>query len=156
MPLEIDLSNEVAIVTGGASGIGAGISRALVQADAVVEGCDLSGGNGTSRLDVTDMQALAPFVEQVAARHGRIDIVVSCARANVFTGASDCAEADWERNQSLNLTSHWQLGRLCKPYLERDGKGVSLVCFSGKPVCGLLRFGNNVCHRRRAVCPHAG
>lgn len=140
MPLEIDLTGKVAIVTGAASGIGAGIAQALAQAGATVEGCDISGRNGTFRLDVTDTQALANFVEQVAAQHGGIDILVSCAGANVFTGSSDCTAADWERNQSLNLTSHWQLARLCKPHLERHGKGVIIIitsnhAFSTIPGC---------------------
>ncbi len=140
MSLAIDLAGKVAIVTGSASGIGAGIARMLLQAGAFVEGSDISGGNGAAQVDVTDAPALEAFVNSVMQRHGRIDILVSCAGANVFTGAADCPDAEWERNQNLNLTSHWRLARLCRPHLAQSGQGVIIViasnhAFSSIPGC---------------------
>lgn len=140
MSLEIDLAGKVAIVTGSASGIGAGIAAVLARAGAIVEGCDISGGNGAAQVDVTDPPALERFVAEVARRNGGIDILVSCAGANVFTGAAESTEADWERNQNLNLTAHWRLARLCKPHLEKKGHGVIIIitsnhAFSSIPGC---------------------
>lgn len=137
MALAIDLKGKVVIVTGAASGIGAGIVAMMEQAGAVVEGCDI---NGRESVDVTDVNALEVFIEGVIKRRQRIDILVSCAGANVFKGAANCTPAEWDRNIQLNLTSHWQLAKLCKPYLEQNGNGVIIIitsnhAFSTIPGC---------------------
>lgn len=130
MSLEINLEKKVAIVTGAASGIGAGISAMLTRAGATVEGCDINGGEGISKVDVTDTGKLNEFVSEVVQRRGRIDIVVSCAGSNVFTGAANCSEDDWNQNMQLNLASHWQLARACKKHLEASGNGVIIIITS--------------------------
>jgi len=130
MSLEINLEKKVAIVTGAASGIGAGIAAMLTRAGATVEGCDINGGNDISRVDVTDTLQLNHFVSGVVQRRGRIDIVVSCAGSNVFTGAANCTEDDWDRNIRLNLASHWELARACKKPLEASGEGVIIIITS--------------------------
>ncbi|MGE7777195.1 SDR family oxidoreductase [Chitinophaga sp. NPDC101104] len=140
MALQIDLAGKVAIVTGAASGIGAGIAAVLARAGAVVEGCDLNGGEGVVEVDVTDATALERFVEAVAHRRGGVDILVSCAGANVFKGAAECTDSDWERNQQLNLTAHWRIAKLCRPHLQKKGHGVIIViasnhAFSTIPGC---------------------
>ncbi|WP_126248993.1 SDR family oxidoreductase [Chitinophaga rhizosphaerae] len=140
MSLQIDLAGKVAIVTGAASGIGAGIAAELARAGAVVEGCDLNGGEGVAEVDVTDAPALERFVEAVAHRRGGVDILVSCAGANVFKGAAECTDEDWERNQQLNLTAHWRIAKLCRPHLQKRGHGVIIViasnhAFSTIPGC---------------------
>lgn len=140
MSLEINLEKKVAIVTGAASGIGAGIAAMLLRAGAIVEGCDIHGGTGISRIDVTDSRQVNSFVSAITQRHGRIDIVVSCAGSNVFTGAAATTEEDWNRNMQLNLTAHWQLALACKQPLEASGEGVILIissnhAFSTIPGC---------------------
>ncbi|SEW44423.1 SDR family oxidoreductase [Chitinophaga arvensicola] len=140
MSLEINLANKVAVVTGAASGIGAGIAAMLQRAGATVEGCDINEGKSISRVDVTDTLQLNNFVSDVTARRGRIDIVVSCAGSNVFTGAAASSEADWKRNMDLNLTAHWQLALACKAALEASGEGVIIIissnhAFSTIPGC---------------------
>lgn len=140
MSLEINLEKKVAIVTGAASGIGAGIAAMMARAGATVEGCDINGGAGIAAVDVTDKDSLTDFVNAVAQRHGRIDIVISCAGSNIFTGAANCTEDDWNRNIQLNLASHWELARACKPHLEKTGNGVIIIitsnhAFSTIPGC---------------------
>ncbi len=140
MSLEINLEKKVAIVTGAASGIGAGIAAMMARAGATVEGCDINGGAGIAAVDVTDKDSLTDFVNTVAQRHGRIDIVISCAGSNIFTGAANCTEDDWNRNIQLNLASHWELARACKPHLEKTGNGVIIIitsnhAFSTIPGC---------------------
>ncbi|KAG4080440.1 hypothetical protein HA402_013898 [Bradysia odoriphaga] len=140
MSLEINLENKVAVVTGAASGIGAGIAAMLLRAGAIVAGCDINGGNNISRVDVTDTLQLNNFIAEVVRQRGRIDIVVSCAGSNVFTGAAATSEEDWKRNMDLNLTAHWQLARACKAALEISGEGVIIIissnhAFSTIPGC---------------------
>ncbi|MEZ2442852.1 SDR family oxidoreductase [Chitinophaga sp. RCC_12] len=130
MSLEINLKDKVAIVTGAASGIGAGILRMLEQAGAIVEGCDIQGSQSITPVDVTHSGQLQDFVQTVAQKHGRIDILISCAGANIFTGAANTQPAEWQRNIDLNLTAHWQLAKYCKPWLEQSGNGVIIIVTS--------------------------
>lgn len=85
------LNNKVAIVTGGARGVGAAIARSMVEAGARVVIADVLDERGNERaeklgeaatfrhLDVTDEVGWAATVESVMAEHGRIDILVNNA-----------------------------------------------------------------------------
>ncbi|GAB3347018.1 SDR family oxidoreductase [Arachidicoccus ginsenosidivorans] len=76
--------------------------------------------------DVTDKEALAVLVQNIISTFGRLDVLVSSAGANFFEGAAKCSENIWEQNMQLNLKSHWQLAKYCKPYLEKN-KGVIIL-----------------------------
>lgn len=130
MAFTIDFTGKVAVVTGAASGIGAGIAAALRQAGAIVEGCDITPAEGITVTDITDAAATTAYIQTIGARHGKIDILVSCAGANVFKGAADCTPAEWEGNLQLNLTAHWHLALQCKPFLEASGSGVIIIISS--------------------------
>ena len=89
--------------------------------------------------DVTKEENLAVLVNNTIKEFGKIDILVSNAGKNVFEGAEDCTQAEWENNISLNLTSHWRIATLCKPYLEQQ-KGIVIImtsnhAFSSIPGC---------------------
>src|SRR5690606_32486251 len=70
---------EVVLVTGVATGMGAATADRLTRAGYTVEGCDLIPGDGYATVDVRDTEAVATWVKQVTARHGRIDAVVTFA-----------------------------------------------------------------------------
>ena len=148
MSFTIDFRDKVALVTGVSSGIGLGVARAFAQAGAHVAGC--------SRREETDSQAvrfrqavcdegvqalyvqadttrpddLKRLVDGTVRSFGRLDVLVSSAGANIFRGAADCPEEDWQYNVELNLTSHWRLAKLCKPFLEQRSEGVILLMTS--------------------------
>jgi NAD(P)-dependent dehydrogenase (short-subunit alcohol dehydrogenase family) len=83
-----------------------------------------------TQADVTKNSDLKRLVERTIEHFGRIDVVVSNAGMNVFEGAESCTEEKWQYNLDLNLTSHWRLAKLCKPYLEQSGNGVILLMTS--------------------------
>ena len=139
MSLTIDLSGKIALVTGCSSGIGAGIARKLAAAGADVFGCGFSDANsGKARdfidavqaqgrravyrqVDVEKTGELEELTAAVIAEFGKLDILVSNAGRNMFKGAANCEEADWQRNLDLNLASHWRLAKSCLPYLAVSG-----------------------------------
>lgn len=158
MPLNIDLTGKVVLITGVSSGIGFGTAHEFARAGACVAGCSRKAaddesvasfvqtveGEGSCALyvqaDVTQKEDLEKLVQKVIETFGRLDMVVSSAGMNVFEGAEGCSEERWDYNLDLNLASHWRLAQLCKPYLEKSGEGVLLLmtsnhAFSSIPGC---------------------
>jgi len=148
MTLSIDLTNRRAVVTGVSSGIGQGIASALAQAGCDVAGCGLdeAQSEGAQRfiasaqqhgrrafyqaVDVADAAAARAFVEWAATQVGGIDIVISNAGRNVFTGVTQSTDVDWQANIELNLAAHWRVAQAAKPHLDRVEHPVIVVITS--------------------------
>lgn len=146
--LGIDLKGKTALITGVSSGVGFGIAKMFAKAGCNVSGCgrsmNTSQGATTfinaikeermqplyTSIDITNPKDQKLLIEDTVNAFGRIDILVSNAGVNVFEGAENCTEEEWQFNMELNLKSHWQLSKLCKPYLEKTGKGVILLMTS--------------------------
>lgn len=146
--LEINLKDRVGVVTGVTSGVGLGVARMLARSGCKVSGCGRSSEKSEGALaflemlreeqaegvymsiDVADVERLQYFVDSTVKKYNRIDILVSNAGVNVFEGAEQCTLEKWQFNMDLNLKAHWQIGKMCKPYLEKSGKGVILIMTS--------------------------
>lgn len=123
------LQNKIAIVTGAASGIGAATAKLFAEHGAQVIGFDRNrSAVGDERLqhrvvDVTDVDAIAAAIGQVAEAHSRIDVLVNNAGADVFSEPLALADADWERCLDLNLKGAWNMARAVLPSMLAQGAG---------------------------------
>lgn len=145
---EINLRGKVAMVTGVSSGIGFGIAKMLAKAGCAIVGCALEAKDSLEvqgflsavkeegvpvyyhRADLSSISEMQVFVKAALAQfNGKLDILVSNAGKNFFEGAIDCGESEWQQNIDLNLSSHWRLAKLCKPYLELNN-GVIIIMTS--------------------------
>ena len=145
MALEIDLSGKRALVTGVTSGVGMGIARMLAKAGCDVAGCGRShgdsagarafreavGGYGATphyfSCDLADPHRIPELAERAISALGGLDVVVSNAGRNVFKGAAECSDEEWEWNHELNLASHWRLARASRAALAANHQPGCLV-----------------------------
>jgi rhamnose utilization protein RhaD (predicted bifunctional aldolase and dehydrogenase)/NAD(P)-dependent dehydrogenase (short-subunit alcohol dehydrogenase family) len=137
------LQGKVAVVTGGASGIGRACVEALAVQGAVVAALDINPVVTTlfkqsSILglvcDVTDGAGLKAAVETIVRRFGGLDIIV--CNAGMFPSSQTIDEIDpaaWSRSLELNLTSQQRLIQYSIPYLKL-GIDPSIVIIASKNV----------------------
>ncbi|MGH9085554.1 MAG: SDR family NAD(P)-dependent oxidoreductase [Acidimicrobiales bacterium] len=98
------LAGRVALVTGGASGIGAATVALLRERGATVVAADIQAGDGVERLDVTDEAAVDAVVDDVVRRHGRLDLAANVAgTSGVYAPVADASTADWRATMAVNL-----------------------------------------------------
>jgi 3-oxoacyl-[acyl-carrier protein] reductase len=132
------MNQEVAIVTGGARGIGLGIATALGQAQRSVVLFDLdptalqeatealrAAGIETVgiELDVTNFEAVVRAVQQVADRFGRIDILVNNAGIVRDKRIGKMSEEDWDLVVDVNLKSQFLCCKAVIPMMSASGHG---------------------------------
>lgn len=145
-----DLTGRVAIVTGGATGIGRGIAEGLAEAgadivlgsrraDKCAEACrDIEAGTGVKTLslncDVTDGRSIERFVEDTLKAMGHIDILVNNAGTIEEKTILEMEEADWDRMLDTNLKGVFTLSRaVVKRMVERNtgGKIINVASIAG-------------------------
>ncbi|MDJ0387070.1 SDR family oxidoreductase [Roseomonas sp. E05] len=115
-------SPPVALISGGAHGIGAGIAGRLKQDGWRVVTADLNPGAAGTRhvlADVADEAAVSALVEGVAAREGRLDALVCNAGIMVRKPVTELSLAEWNRVLATNLTSAFLLTRAAAPLLKQ-------------------------------------
>ena len=123
------LQGKVALVTGAASGIGAATARLFAAHGAQVFGLDrnpspeLTDNPAHLLADVTDAESIGIAMAQILDRHGRIDVLVNNAGADVFSEPLSLSDADWERCLSLNLKGAWNMARAVLPSMLEQGAG---------------------------------
>jgi NAD(P)-dependent dehydrogenase (short-subunit alcohol dehydrogenase family) len=99
-----DLEGRVALVTGGASGIGAATVALLRERGAIVVAADIQAGDGVERLNVTDESAVDALVDDVVRRHGRLDLAANVAgTSGVYAPVADASTVDWRATMAVNL-----------------------------------------------------
>jgi 3-oxoacyl-[acyl-carrier protein] reductase len=125
------LAGKVAIVTGGASGIGAAVVRRLLSDGATVVAADL---NDTVPpvletldavvCDVRDELSVQRLVDTTVQLHGRIDVLVNAAGVVVHEeGIEQSSLETWRRIIETNLTGPFLLIKHAVAHLQRDGGG---------------------------------
>lgn len=141
------LDQQVAIVTGAATGIGEAIARRLAAAGATVVIADLNlqgaervgasiGGNSFAiETNVADVSSISRTVDSVLQRTGRIDILVNNAGiAGPTAPIWQQTDEDWQRNIAINLTGVFSFCRAVVPHMRSRGYGriVNIASIAGK------------------------
>jgi len=125
------LERKVAVITGGARGIGAETARVFREAGATVVTWDVSEG-ADERVDVTDLRAVQTAVTEVVATHQRIDILVNNAgilrdaqlvRVKDGEVAGGMSEAEFDAVIAVNLRGVFACTQAVAPVMIRQRYG---------------------------------
>ena len=133
-----DFSGRVAVVTGGAAGIGAEIARRYRAAGATVVVWDVAapdGATGGNAVDVADRAAVEAATADVVAHHGRIDFLSHNAGfAGPTLPLTDYDPEVWRRVVEVNLIGTFHVCRAVAPVMRQAGYGriINMASLAGK------------------------
>ena len=128
------LENKVSIITGAAYGIGAGIAELFARQGSQVHLLDIdldkaeetaatiraTGGEAWAhKADVSIKAELAAAVENVYARHSRVDVLINNAGIYPRRLFFDMTESEWDQMMDVNLKSLFHLTKLVLPRIDR-------------------------------------
>jgi NAD(P)-dependent dehydrogenase (short-subunit alcohol dehydrogenase family) len=136
----VELRNRVAVVTGGASGIGAALCRRFAAEGArgvVVADRDGAGAEAVAaeigglavEVDVSREAQVASLVERAGEKFGAVDLFCSNAGVSVGGGLGDGAsgpfasDADWQQSWEVNVMAHVYASRAVLPGMLERGHG---------------------------------
>ena len=147
------LHGKVAIITGGAGGIGSAMTRLFAQEGAAVAIAEINepaaealaqevrragGACEAFHCDVSVWAQVQDMVQQTIARHGRIDVLVNNALYVKGNGLLDTDEETWNRNVAVTLTAPFLCSKAVLPQMLAQGGGTIINIAS---VNGLMSFG---------------
>lgn len=141
------VQDKVAIVTGGASGIGLASAEILAREGAKVVIADIQEELGKQAAetiraeggeaefcfaDMTKSDSISTMVEYTVEKYGRLDIAFNNAGApGRFTTVVDCTEEEWDFMANLNLKSVWLCMKAQIPHMIKAGGGAIVNTSSG-------------------------
>ena len=127
------LDGRVAIVTGGARGIGLEAARALQENGAKIVIVDMNAEVGEKaaqelgadfvRTDLTRSAEVSRLAAEVRSKHGRIDIAFNDAGISVNTPSEECSDEDWHKVININLHAVFYCCREFGKVMLEQGKG---------------------------------
>ena len=139
VPLRMRIDGAVAVVTGGARGIGRATALSLADAGARVVIADLDvaasgevvaerGGEiWACQADVAKEDSVDALFDEVVRREGRIDVLVNNAGIAIRRPAVDLALADWEKVVAVNMTGVFLCARSAARHMIAGGRGGAIV-----------------------------
>ena len=120
-----NLRGSVALVTGGASGIGAATAKLLKDFGAVVVVADLGGEHP---VDVTDERAVDELVDRIVHEHGRLDIAANVAgTSGTYANVADATTESWRQTLQVNLDAVFFCLRAELRVMRAAGNGGTIV-----------------------------
>ncbi|WP_043806614.1 SDR family oxidoreductase [Rhodococcus triatomae] len=153
--MELGLDGSVVLVTGGVRGVGAGISRAFLQAGATVVACARRPGDEPIEVDgrtvefvecdVRDPEQVQAMIERIVDTHGRLDALVNNAGGSPSAMAADASPRFHAKIVELNLLSPLLVAQAANAVMQKQETGGAIVNISSvsgvRPSPGTAAYG---------------
>ncbi|MBO7491111.1 MAG: SDR family oxidoreductase [Bacteroidales bacterium] len=120
----MDFNNKIAVVTGGAQGIGRCIAEEFRKAGATVCVIDKQPGDHFVG-DLADKEVLERFAKEVISKHGRVDYLVNNALP-LMKGLAECSYEEFQYALSVGVTAPFYLAKLFVPYFAEGAAIVNI------------------------------
>jgi NAD(P)-dependent dehydrogenase (short-subunit alcohol dehydrogenase family) len=124
---EFRLDGEVAVVTGGASGIGAAVAEAFAAVGAKVAVFDVAATGDGYKVDVADEAQVKSAFADVMARHGRVDVLFNNAGIAIRQPSVDLTLENWNKVVAVNMTGVFLCAREAARHMLAGGRGGRIV-----------------------------
>lgn len=145
MPKEQPLSRKIALVTGGAGGIGKAIADRLAaegacvfitdinkeNLDAAVATYNKDTGAGTL-MDVTNMEDIERALKEASLKFGGVDIIVNCAGLAISKPIEQTSEKDWDILQDVLVKGQFAVSKAAVAILRAQNKGGDIINIASK------------------------
>ena len=120
----MEFKNRVAVITGGARGIGKVIAKEFQKAGAKV--CIIDKTEGDYFVgDISDKQVLETFVKQVIEEHGKVDYLINNA-IPMTKGIEECTYEEFQYALNVGVTAPFYLSKLFMPYFNEGASIINL------------------------------
>lgn len=137
MNARFDYSGRVVVITGGAKGVGIGISECFLKAGATVVVCGRSepdslpkvGDNAASFIaaDIRKTDQAEALFAAIDEQHGRIDVLVNNAGGAPFANAADASPRFHDSIIQLNLLAPFHLAQLANRRMQSQDEGGTVI-----------------------------
>lgn len=133
MAVTLDFSGRVALVTGGARGVGRGITQRFLDAGATVVICgrtepeSLPDGVSFVAADVREPDQVDALVAEIVAAHGRLDIAVNNAGGAPYADAATASPRFSDKIVGLNLMSVIHVSKAANAVMQGQDAGGSII-----------------------------
>ena len=117
--------DKIAVITGGANGIGKCIAEEFRKQNATVYVIDIAEGDHFVG-DIADQATLERFADMIIQKHGRVDILVNNALP-IMKGIDDCTYEEFSYALAVGVTAPFYLSKLFAPYFTQ---GASIINIS--------------------------
>lgn len=144
--MSVSFENQVALVTGAASGIGLATAQAFARAGAAVALADINGESAQAAAqaliaqghraigigcDVADIDQVEAMVKETVATFGRLDAAFNNAGIqNKLAEIADATVEDYDKVMSVNLRGVWSCMKFELEHMRRQGRGTIVNCSS--------------------------
>jgi len=130
----MNFKNQVAIITGGASGMGAATAREFAAAggqSVIVDRNEMLAAQVAAEIgtappligDVSDTAFCKGVVEKVVGEYGRLDILINAAGIIVRADALGTSDEQWQHVMAVNVNGVFYMSRAAVPQMKKQGKG---------------------------------